>query len=67
VRGQRRLGFEIKHTAIPKVTPSMRIALEDLKLDELVVIHAGKESFTLAPRIRAVAIRDVLTELRPLS
>lgn len=34
----------------------MRSALETLGLDELVVIHAGDESYPLAPRIRAVAL-----------
>jgi predicted AAA+ superfamily ATPase len=58
-QGRRRLGFEIKRTSAPKVTPSMRIALADLKLDELVVIHAGPEPFPLAPNIRAVPLARV--------
>ena len=35
-KGQR-LGFEFKRTTAPKVTPSMRIPLEDLKLKHLYV------------------------------
>ncbi len=54
-RGQRRIGVEIKRTTTPKVTRSMRTALEDLDLRELVVIHAGKGSYPLGSRIRAVS------------
>lgn len=66
VRGRKRWGFEIKRTASPQVTPSMRIALQDLKLTSLDVIHAGRETFALAPRIRAVALSRVLEDLAPL-
>lgn len=34
----------------------MHIAIEDLKLDHLDLIHAGEHTFQLAPKIRAVAI-----------
>ena len=47
----------------PAVTPSMRSALEDLKLDRLDVIHAGAETFPLGPRVRAVAAARVLEDL----
>jgi predicted AAA+ superfamily ATPase len=63
VRGGRKWGFEVKLSSAPEVTRSMRIALEDLQLERLDVIHAGTETFPMAPRIRAVAIgrltRDV--------
>jgi len=62
----RRLGFEIKRTAAPRITPSMRSALADLKLDQLDVIHAGKETFPLAERVRAVAAGRLLEEIEPL-
>jgi len=55
-RGNLRRGFELKLTSSPRVTPSMRSALEVLGLEELVVIHAGSESYPLAPRIRAVGL-----------
>jgi len=66
VRGRTRLGFEIKRTSTPRVTPSMRIALRDLKLSRIDVIHAGAETFPLAPRIRAVALSRVSRDLAPL-
>jgi predicted AAA+ superfamily ATPase len=67
VRGGVRLGFEIKRTMAPKVTPSMRAALADLRLKRLDVIHAGHDTFPLSNRIRAVALRRILTDLTPLA
>ncbi len=66
VRGRKRWGFEIKRTAAPQVTASMRAALETLRLERLDVIHAGDETFALAPRIRAVALGRLFRDLRPL-
>ncbi len=65
-RGDLRRGFEIKLTSSPRVTPAMRSALENLALDELVVIHAGTESYPLAPRVRAVAMARMQEDLPPL-
>ena len=56
IRGCQRLGFEFKRTVSPGVTSSMRIALRDLKLDKLTVIHAGNQSYDLSDRIHAVAL-----------
>lgn len=66
VRGRRRLGFEIKRTTSPVLTPSMRSALGDLRLDSLAVVHAGEHSYPLERRVRAVTWRDMLDEFRPL-
>jgi predicted AAA+ superfamily ATPase len=65
VRGRRRWGFEIKRTSAPSLTPSMRIAQQDLGLQKLFVVHAGERSFDLAKNVRAVAFRGLLDELRP--
>jgi hypothetical protein len=66
VRGEHRLGFELKRTTMPKVTPSMRGALEALGLERLDVVHAGSRSFPLAPAIRALALERLLDDLEPL-
>ncbi len=65
VRGRKRWGFEIKRTSSPAITPSMRIALSDLRLQRLYVIHAGEHSFDLAKKIRALAISHLFDELKP--
>lgn len=66
VRGARRIGFEFKRTVAPEITKSMRIALADLRLDRLDVIHAGERTFPLAERVRAVALARALVDIRPL-
>lgn len=66
VRGTTRLGFEIKRTDVPRVTPSMRSAMADLGLARLDVLHAGPETYPLAPRVRAVAAARLVLDLRPL-
>ena len=63
---QRRLGFEFKHTSAPSVTRSMNIALEDLHLDRIDVLHLGKETYPLAKKIRAVAFGHVMEDVEPL-
>lgn len=65
IRGRKRWGFEVKRTSAPSITPSMRIALDDLKLQRLFVIHAGEHSFDLATNIRAVSLPHLLDELKP--
>lgn len=66
VRGRRRYGFEIKRTTAPRITPSMRSALESLQLSRLDVIHAGSETFPLARGMRAIAAQRLLVDLKPL-
>jgi len=46
-----RIGFEFKRTAAPKLTKSMRIALGDLKLDRVDVIHPGEDTFLIAENV----------------
>lgn len=66
VRGRRRLGIEVKRTTQPAITPSMRIALSDLKLTELNVIHAGDATYPLSKEIRAVALQDLVGTIKPV-
>jgi predicted AAA+ superfamily ATPase len=66
MRGNRRLGFEVKRTSAPSLTPSMRIALEDLGLERIDVLHAGRDTFPLGDRIRAVSTYRIWTDIEPL-
>jgi predicted AAA+ superfamily ATPase len=65
VRGRKRWGFEVKRTSAPSITPSMRSAMENLKLQRLLVVHAGEHSFDLTKKIRAIAFTNLLDELKP--
>ena len=55
----RRVGFEFKRSDAPTLTPSMRIAMTDLELDRLYVVHPGTRTYPLAPRIVAVSLGAV--------
>ncbi len=62
----RRHGFEMKRTSAPGITPSMRSALADLRLDSLDVVHPGRETYPLSRDVRALALTRVLSDLEPL-
>ncbi len=66
VRGNVRRGFEFKRTSAPRRTRSMTIAMRDLKLDHLDVVHAGDAAFPVGDRMRAVPIEALQSELEPL-
>ncbi len=66
VRGRDLYGFEFKRTTAPRVSPSMRSAINDLQLRRLDVVHAGTETFPLGRNIRAVAAGRILDDLGPL-
>ncbi len=66
VRGRRRRGFEMKRTEAPRVTRSMHEARKSLGLEEVVVLHAGSDSYDIAEGFRAVALGRVFEDLDPL-
>ncbi|MFH1085776.1 MAG: ATP-binding protein [Chloroflexota bacterium] len=51
IKDGRRVGVECKRLDAPRLTPSMRIALEDLKLDHLIVLYPGARGYSLAERV----------------
>ena len=55
------LGFEFKLTDAPKLTPSMRIAVEDLGLDELTVIYPGTKTYKIGQNITVRPLIDFTT------
>ena len=59
VRGNERIGFEFKHTDSPKITKSMLIAMQDLKLSKLFIVIPGRHDFLLKNKIRVVGLEDL--------
>ena len=53
---RRRYGIEIKREDAPRLTPSMRIALDDLGLDHLCVLYPGSRTYDLAARVTVVPL-----------
>ncbi|MCP3957132.1 MAG: ATP-binding protein [bacterium] len=67
IRGNRRLGFELKLASAPRMTRSMHTALSDLGLERLDVVHAGEHTYPLSERVRAVALARLDEDLEPLA
>jgi predicted AAA+ superfamily ATPase len=52
----KRIGVEFKRADAPQVTPSMRIAQSDLRLDSLYVVYPGARRYALGKNIEAVPL-----------
>jgi uncharacterized protein len=57
-KGDRRIGVEIKRADAPTLTRSMRIALDDLRLDQLLVVYPRSRSYQLDERVRVVPLEQ---------
>jgi hypothetical protein len=57
-KNSRRFGVEIKRTDAPTLTPSMRIALDDLQLEHLIVLYPGERRYSLSSRVTAVPLAE---------
>lgn len=55
----RRYGIDAKFNEAPSITRSMHIAVNDLDLDHLWVVHPGPHSYPVDERISTVALREV--------
>ncbi len=59
LRGRRRFGFEFKTSDRPSTSKAMHVAIADLKLERLFVIHPGARTFMLHDKIEALSIGDL--------
>ncbi|MCJ7723876.1 MAG: DUF4143 domain-containing protein, partial [Anaerolineales bacterium] len=53
-----RIGVECKRVDAPRLTPSMRAALEDLELDRLYVIYPGSLAYPIAEKVLALPLMN---------
>ncbi len=58
----RRYGVEVKFQDAPRVTPSMRIALSDLRLQHLTVFYPGDQRYELDRRVTVVPLAELATD-----
>ncbi|HYM60120.1 MAG TPA: DUF4143 domain-containing protein, partial [Thermoanaerobaculia bacterium] len=56
----RLLGLECKYADAPRMTPSLRIALDDLGLERIAVIYPGSQRYALTDRIEVVPMTAVV-------
>lgn len=66
VKDGRKLGAEFKRQDAPRLTPSMRIALEDLKLEQIAVIYPGERRYPLHDQVNAVPLKALLEGAKDL-
>jgi predicted AAA+ superfamily ATPase len=59
----RRVGIEVKRADAPTKTPSMAAALEDLKLDRLLVVYPGRKRYPLGKRLEVLPLADCIDEV----
>jgi predicted AAA+ superfamily ATPase len=59
-KGNQRVGVEFKRSDAPRITPSMRIAMQDLRLDALYVVYPGAHRYPLADGVEAVPLWSLL-------
>jgi predicted AAA+ superfamily ATPase len=56
----RRVGVEFKRMDAPRLTPSMRTAFRDLRLDALYVVYPGSRRYALAEGVEVVPLEALL-------
>jgi len=54
-----RYGIEIKFNEAPGITPSMRIALDDLNLDHLWIIYPGNHDYPIHEKITVMSLQNI--------
>lgn len=59
IRGGKRYGLEFKYGDAPSQTKSMHVALRDLKLERLFVVHPGKHGYEMGDQTEAVPITEL--------
>ena len=59
LRDGRRIGVEVKRMDAPRMTPSMRTALEDLGLEKLSVIYPGKRRYRLSDQVEVLPLVEL--------
>lgn len=58
-RGGSYFGVEIKRTDAPRVTPSIRHALTDLKLERVAILYPGTKRYPLADAVEVVPLSSL--------
>lgn len=58
-KNHKRIGIECKRMDAPRITPSMRAALIDLELSNLLVIYPGPHPYSLADNIQVIPLKTL--------
>ena len=66
IKKRRILGVECKRVDAPRITPLMRIACEELNLEQIAVVYPGRKRYTLGNGIAAVPLNTVAEGMKGL-
>lgn len=55
------LGVECKRTDAPRLTRSIRTALDDLKLERVIIVYPGQKSYALDAQVDVVPLHALGT------
>ncbi|MDP3533119.1 MAG: ATP-binding protein [Alphaproteobacteria bacterium] len=61
IKGDQRIGYEFKYSEAPKITKSMHIAMDHLKLDHLYVVTPVERSYPLGDRISVKSLKEAIS------
>lgn len=64
--GDRMFGVECKRVDAPAMTPSMKIVLQDLKLERIAVVYPGAQRYRIAERVQAVPLPAICRGMKGL-
>ncbi len=56
LKNGKRLGVECKRKDAPILTPSIKVAMEDLQLDKLIVFYPGEKAYPISERIEVLPL-----------
>ena len=60
IKDGRMFGVECKRLDAPRLTPSMKIALHDLRLERILVIYPGTQRYKIADHIEVIPFDEVI-------
>jgi hypothetical protein len=60
----RLVGFEMKHADAPTLTNSIRVAIQDLKLERVFVVYPGQKAYALADNVEVIPLPAVADRLQ---
>ncbi len=60
VQGDKKSAFEFKYTSTPKITPSIRSAIEALNLEQVTIIYPGNNTYQLTDVVRVTNLKQLL-------
>lgn len=66
IKNGRMLGVECKRMDAPRLSPSIRTALEDLKLEQIAIVYPGTKRYSLSNTVKVIPFEAVADGMQGL-